>query len=415
MRFKPSLPPVRLLGADSWLSSLLALAFLAIAAACGGGGGGSPVVVNPPPPAYVRYAALSGAQEVPANASVATGSAVFSYDPATKVLTGTVTTTGIVATAAHIHEGAPGVAGPVAIALTGGAGGVWTVPASTTLTDAQYATLQANGFYVNVHSAALPAGEIRGQIELRISFASLTGAQETPGSGSTATGYASLAVNPTTGAVSGTVVTTGIVGTNAHIHEAAAGTAGPVILPLTDAGGGVWTVPAGSTLTAAQVTSWLNGNLYVNVHTAAFPGGEIRGQLNLNVPVIQTTILNGSKEVPANASTATGTASVGLQPFTLEVTGGVATTGLTGTASHIHEGAAGVSGAVAFGLTDGGTGTWLLPAATRLTPSQFDAWRSGNLYVNVHSVAFPGGEIRGQLAAGGTGGGGGGTGGGGGY
>ncbi|HLP31051.1 MAG TPA: CHRD domain-containing protein, partial [Geothrix sp.] len=159
-----------------------------------------------------------------------------------------------------------------------------------------------------------------------------------------------------------------------------------------------------------------SGNLYVNVHTAAFPGGEIRGQLNLSVPVIQTTTLNGSKEVPANASTATGTASVGLQPFTLEVTGGVTTTGLTGTASHIHEAAAGVSGPVAFGLTDGGTGTWLVPAGTRLTPSQFDAWRNGNLYVNVHTVAFPAGEIRGQLApGGGTGGGGGGTGGGGGY
>lgn len=397
------------LGAVTFLFAAL------ITAACGGGGGGSPAVVAaPPPPPYVRYAALSGAQEAPANASTAAGTATFSVDPATKTLTGTVTTTGIVGTAAHIHDGAPGVAGPVIIPLTGGTAGVWTVPASTVLTDAQYASLQANSYYVNVHSAAFPAGEIRGQIDLRVSFATLTGAQETPATASTATGYASLAVNATTGAVTGTVVTAGITGTGAHIHEAATGTSGSIIIPLTDAGSGVWTLPAGATLTPAQVTSWQNGNLYVNVHTAAFPAGEIRGQLNLTAPVTQTTTLTGGKEVPANASTATGLANVALNPATLQLSGGVTTTGLTGTGSHIHEAAAGTSGPIIVPLADGGGGLWLVPAATRLTPSQFDSWRAGNLYVNVHSAAFPAGEIRGQLAPGGGGGtGGGGTGGGG--
>ncbi|HJW43568.1 MAG TPA: CHRD domain-containing protein [Geothrix sp.] len=396
-------------------SSLLSLLLASLIVACGGGGGGSPAMVAPPPPPpYVRYAALSGAQEAPANASTAVGTATFSVDPATKTLTGTVTTTGIAGTAAHIHDGAPGVAGPVIIPLTGGTAGVWTVPASTVLTDAQYASLQANNYYVNVHSTAFPAGEIRGQIDLRVSFAALTGAQETPANASTATGYASLAVNATTGAVTGTVVTAGITGTGVHIHEAAAGVSGSIIIPLTDVGGGVWTLAAGATLTPAQITSWQSGNLYVNVHTAAFPAGEIRGQLNLTAPVTQTTTLTGAKEVPANASTATGLASVGINPFTLELSGGVTTTGITGTGSHIHEAAAGTSGPIIVPLTDGGGGLWLVPAATRLTPSQFNSWRAGNLYVNVHSAAFPAGEIRGQLAPGGGGGtGGGGTGGGG--
>lgn len=396
-------------------SSLFILLFASLIAACGGGGGGSPAMVGPPPPPpYVRYAALSGPQEAPANASAAVGAATFSLDPATRTLTGTVTTTGIAGTAAHIHEGAPGVAGPVIIPLTGGTAGVWTVPASTVLTDAQVTALQANSYYVNVHSTAFPAGEIRGQIDLRVSFATLTGAQETPANASTATGYASLAVNATTGAAAGTVVTTGITGTGAHIHEATTGVSGSIIIPLTDAGGGVWTLPPGATLTPAQVTSWQSGNLYVNVHTAAFPAGEIRGQLNLTAPVTQTTTLTGGKEVPANASTATGLASVSLNPFTLGLSGGVTTTGITGTGSHIHEAAVGVSGPIIIPLTDGGGGLWLVPAATRLTPSQFDSWRAGNLYVNVHSAAFPAGEIRGQLAPGGGGGtGGGGTGGGG--
>lgn len=409
---------MRFLDLDHWprLRSISTLAFpvlLVMTAACGGGGGGGggTPAAPPAPPPYVRYAALSGAQEVPANASTATGAATFSVDPATKTLTGTVVTSGIVGVAAHIHEGASGVAGPIVIPLSGGTGGVWTVPASTVLTDAQYISLQANTYYVNVHSAAFTGGEIRGQIELRVSFATLTGAQEVPATTSTATGFGSLAVNTVTGAIYGTVVTSGITGTAAHIHEAAAGASGSILIPLTAAGSGIWTVPAGATLTPAQVTSWQNGNLYVNVHTAANPGGEIRGQLNISAAITQTTTLSGANEVPPTPSTATGTGAVGLNPITLVLTGGLTSTGLTGTGSHIHQAAAGVSGPIIVPLTDAGGGAWTIPAATRFTSDQFTSWKGGALYMNVHSAAYPSGEIRGQLGApavggGGTGGGG---------
>jgi hypothetical protein len=400
----------------TWKQQLVSMAWAAFALltmACGGGGGGDAAAAAPALPAYVRYASLGGAQEVPPNASTATGVAAFSLNPGTKVLTGTVTTAGLTATGAHIHEGAAGVAGPVVIALTGGTGGVWAVPAGTVLTDAQVAAIQANSYYVNVHSAAFPAGEIRGQINLRVSFATLSGAQETPAVVTSATGYGSLALNPVTGAVSGSVLTSGITGTGAHIHEGATGAAGGILISLVDAGGGLWTVPPGATLTAGQVTSWANGNLYVNVHSSANPGGEIRGQLNLAAPLLQATTLSGAKEVPANASMATGTATVGLNPFTLELSGGISTTGLTATGAHIHQAAAGVSGPVILPLDDGGSGTWLVPSAARLTSDQFASWMAGSLYVNVHSAAYPAGEIRGQLGTTGGGTGGGGTGGGG--
>ncbi len=392
------------------IASLVVSLGLLLAFACSGGGS-SPAATVAPPPAYVRYAALGGNQEVPTNASSATGTALFSVDPTTKVLTGTVTTAGISGVSAHIHDGAKGVAGPVVIALSGGTGGVWTVPANTVLTDAQFTSLQAYGYYVNVHSSAFPAGEIRGQIEYRASFAILSGAQETPATSSTATGYGAIAVNGITGVVSGSIITSGIVGTGAHIHEGATGVSGSILIPLTDAGGGVWTVPAGSTLTSAQVLSWQTGNLYVNVHTAANPGGEIRGQLNIAAPISQSTALAGSKEVPANASTATGTGSIGINPVTLELCGGLTTTGLTGTGAHIHEAAVGVAGPVIVPLSDTGGGTWGVPAGTRLTSSQFASWVAGSLYVNVHSTTYPSGEIRGQLSnqqgtGGGTGGGG---------
>ncbi len=78
--------------------------------------------------------------------------------------------------------------------------------------------------------------------------------------------------------VSGSVATTGIDATMAHIHQAAAGKNGPIIIPLTK-DGNKWVVPAGAKLTEAQEKAFKAGDLYVNVHSAAHPGGEIRAQL----------------------------------------------------------------------------------------------------------------------------------------
>ncbi|MCY7317446.1 MAG: CHRD domain-containing protein, partial [Ramlibacter sp.] len=59
----------------------------------------------------------------------------------------------------------------------------------------------------------------------------------------------------------------------------ASGVNGPVIVPLTNDGSGVWSVPANTVLTADQLKASKQGNLYFNAHSTAFPGGEIRGQI----------------------------------------------------------------------------------------------------------------------------------------
>ena len=106
---------------------------------------------------------------------------------------------------------------------------------------------------------------------------SLSGANEVPPVTTKATGEGTIMVADD-GSVSGSVTTSGVAGTAAHIHEGAAGKNGPVIVPLTKEGD-TYKVPAGAKFTAAQMTSFKAGNLYINVHSAAHPGGEVRGQL----------------------------------------------------------------------------------------------------------------------------------------
>jgi CHRD domain len=107
---------------------------------------------------------------------------------------------------------------------------------------------------------------------------SLTGAQEVPPVQTTATGSGTITINADK-TVSGKVMTKGITATAAHIHDGAMGKNGPVSVPLAKGGEGEWNVPAGAKLTDAQYADFQKGDLYVNVHSAAHPDGEIRAQL----------------------------------------------------------------------------------------------------------------------------------------
>jgi hypothetical protein len=226
----------------------------------------------------VFYATLTGAQETPPVVTAASGTGRFVFDPETRLLTGTVTTTGITGVAAHLHAGAIGVAAPVAIPMTGGPSD-WTIPAQTVLTGDQATTLTTGGFYANVHSAANPGGEIRGQVYTPLRTATLTGAEETPPVTTSASGTCNFFVNPFTKGVAGRTETTGIVGVAAHAHRAASGVPGPVVIPQTSPSAGVWVTAAGATISDDLLASFMKDELYCNVHSAANPGGEIRGQL----------------------------------------------------------------------------------------------------------------------------------------
>lgn len=106
----------------------------------------------------------------------------------------------------------------------------------------------------------------------------LSGDQEIPPVTTSASGTGTFTVGADK-SVSGSVTISGMSVTVAHVHEAPAGKAGPIIFPLTKTSDNVWAVPTGVKLTDAQYESYKAGNLYFNIHSAAHKAGEVRGQI----------------------------------------------------------------------------------------------------------------------------------------
>jgi len=245
----------------------------------------------------------------------------------------------------------------------------------------------------------------------------LTGAQETPAVVTAATGEATVVISPDNSTIWYLVTYSGLSGSlaAAHIHAGASGANGGVILPLTASASpmaGTLTAadfkPSGSITTFAQAVAAIKaGATYVNLHTAANPGGEIRGQVVVKGNAHFAT-LSGGQEVPAVTTAGSGNGWVVVSTGGATLTYFVAYSGLSGApaAAHIHLGNAGANGGVLLPLVAGPspmTGT-LTAADLKPTGTVSDlagavaAIAAGGTYINVHTAASPGGEIRGQLA-----------------
>jgi hypothetical protein len=144
----------------------------------------------------------------------------------------------------------------------------------------------------------------------------------------------------------------------------------------------------------------LHGRLYVNAHTTANPGGEIRGQVLQSAGAGVAVTLSGSQETPPVATNASGSASVYLNPD-LSVTYNETVTGLTPTAAHFHDSPVGVAGGVVKNISftnNTASGTWTSSDASQpLTDLLLKELVKGRLYLNAHTTTNPGGEIRGQV------------------
>src|SRR5947209_18199438 len=114
-----------------------------------------------------------------------------------------------------------------------------------------------------------------------------------------------------------------------------------------------------------------------------------------------TAVLTGTQQVPPNTSPATGSATVVLSADQTQIAVTVTFSGLTAPAiaSHIHDGAPGTNGPVVIpfpGFPNATSGTY--SQTFPITPALVAELQAGNLYINIHTATFPGGEIRGQLS-----------------
>jgi CHRD domain len=261
---------------------------------------------------------LGSAQEVPTNASTATGFGRVTLNDAETQITASVYYSGLTSpgtTVGHIHgPAAVGANGPVLfnLAPTAGQTSGSVVNATFAITPTQVADLKAGLYYFNIHTTTNPGGEIRGQITVDAPFVSvMTNYQENPATVSTATGKGVVSLNAAGTQALVTFSWAGLTGnaTVGHVHSGRTGTNGPVICNLSPTA-----ATAGSvndflcTFSAAQVTALKQGQLYLNIHTAANPGGEVRGQIQRR----RSTVLDFDGDsktdyVVARSDTAAGT------------------------------------------------------------------------------------------------------------
>lgn len=345
-----------------------------------------------PTPEIVNFnnVILSSKQEVPENTSTATGNYAIAYDKTSNNLSYTINYAGITPTGMHFHEGEVGAAGDVVTEVKGPYSSGMT--GMVTLTDAQETQLLDGKLYLNIHSAEFAAGELRGQavMENQVVFSNikLSGAEEVPSNTSAATGMFNGVYDKTSKKLMYNISTSGTTASSMHLHKAAPGMNGEVVLAVTEMSGTL-------TLTAAQEADLLAGNLYLNSHSDTFAGGEIRGQVVSDQYTVFSNGLSGANEVTPVTTAATGDIYAVYDQATKQLSYMINFQDLTPTAMHIHKAPAGENGGVEMEVagpyTSGMMGTVTLSAA-----QEADLF-AGLLYLNVHTDAHPGGEIRAQL------------------
>ena len=352
------------------------------------------------------YMNIDAAQVTYADTSIGTGTgwAVLTDSASMPSLKFAVTVAGLTSqfTDAHFHLGAPGISGGVIHPITAdfhdsSASGVWS-----DLSDANLLNLVKGDIYVNIHSKNYAAGEIRGQLEMMKTmafYALLDGSQETPPVATDASGTAWLVLNKSLSSLNYRITYANLQGqfTDAHFHLGAVGVGGGVVNPITSSfsgntGSGTW-----SNLPDSLLADLIKGDLYLNVHSSAHPGGEIRGQVLLNDGIAFMASLDGNQDVPPISTSGSGTAVLSFNNDTLNYQITVAGLSSALTHAHFHLAVSGSNGGIVepINYTDSTTSSiW-----TNIDDTTLAQLAMGNIYLNIHSANHPAGEIRGQVHA----------------
>jgi hypothetical protein len=218
----------------------------------------------------------------------------------------------------------------------------------------------------------------------------LSADQEVPPSGSTARGGCFGQLDQTTRRLALVCTHNAEQPTLAHVHRGAPGVNGPVVFDLGDP---VSPMEATWNMTAAEMADLLAGNFYVSIHASGRPEGEIRGQMLTRTVDRFNFGLSGSQEVPPTDSTASGNCVADLADNATSVLVECTHNVDSIVSSHLHTAPPGVDGPVVFDFPN----TNQFSNNAPLTPRLVADFAAGFLYVNIHSVDYDAGEIRGNL------------------
>lgn len=335
-----------------------------------------------------------------------------------------------IAGGAHLHLGYAGENGGVDIPLvvtlnaneTSGffeaANNIFTIDAD------QKSALEERRVYANIHSNEAPGGELRGQVAEvggTLFRVHLSGANEQPAIVSSGSGQVMAEYRDGELTLSGffagleSPVATQIVG-GAHLHLGMAGENGPVAIPLQpslqtgDTSG--FFLPAQNTysLSSEQIDALFRRGMYLNIHTDNFNAGELRGQLLPECRAVFNGNLSGSFEAPPINTSAFGGLKLEWRGETAIVTGSFS--GMSSEVdisiaggAHLHIAPAGLNGDVKLLLAselDSTQQAGVFPAdinTFELTENDIVTLRDREFYANIHTLNFPGGELRAQMMA----------------
>lgn len=352
---------------------------------------------------------LDGEQEVPpvVTASSAIGNLTINLD--TQEARGNVRTVDFIATMVHVHQGDAGVEGAIVIDFEQDQvePELWFLPeASSPVNDEVFAAFLNGGTYFNAHSEANPGGEVRAQItaeNILVIRNILDGEQEVPPVVTASSGIGNLTINTATNEVRGNVRTVDFIATMVHVHQGDAGVEGAIIVDFEQDLNEpeLWLFPdADSPVSDERLTAILNGGTYFNAHSEANPGGEVRAQITADNIVVIREVLDGEQEVPPVITASSAIGNLTINTDTREIRGNLRTIDFISTMVHIHEGDAGVEGAIIIDFEQDQVEPelWFLPAAASpVSAERLDTILSGGTYFNAHSAANPGGEVRAQI------------------
>src|SRR5687767_13164612 len=164
----------------------------------------------------------------------------------------------------------------------------------------------------------------------------LRGSQEVPPVPSTASGGCYGELNQGAATFAMTCVHNVVSATVMHIHRAPAGANGPIAFDMGDPSSGFVTA-TWTGMTPADIADLLAGNLYVNIHTAGRPAGEIRGQILPRTVDMVAFTANGSQVVPPGATPSTANCTADLNDAATALAIQCTHTMVAPTAAHVHE------------------------------------------------------------------------------